>query len=364
MNDLEIISLTKSNLREAIAENKYWAGTYQPAFSKNKAKGMLEKTRANDDDVLAVLGYEKHTIIAFIYFVPDLVKNEDGNLIKVFWSQRWWVSDKYKETVLSTYIKNLSLNACNNQAIIKFLGDKTKAYYKKQPFTEFSKRKRYIIIFSLDSQLLIYRKASLKFFKPLLKLLDSFSRRIVAIVNNIKTNKKGKHITSKQISEIDVDAWNFIEKNSSTDIVPKSKEFINWQISNNQYHNLAVEKEPDYKCLLGTIAKKIYNSNFVIRSENEIVGFVSGFVSGNRFIIRYFISNETYYDDCLNVLIKGLIDSKCTLLQTENSELGDNIINKYFKVYADVKELVSLVHNDVDINLQNAVVTDQDGNFF
>jgi len=364
MNNLKIVSLTKNSLEKAVLENKYWSGSYEPPFSLNKAKWMLKNTRADEEDVLAVLCYEGYGIVAFVSLVPDLINTKDG-LKKIFWSQRWWVSDKYKETVLSTYVKNMSLNECDNQVIIKFLGDKSKAYYEKQSFTKFSKRERYIILFSLDYELLIYKKNSFKKIASILKLIDGFSRRIVAVINKRKSRKKSKDINYERVQLIDDDTWRFIEKNCSNDIVPKSKEYINWQITNNQYHVIDDNANKlEYKCLLGTISKKIYNLNIVVKHNNEIVGFISGFVSRNRFIVRYFITTETYYNDSVNIMIKNLISSKCTILQTENNKLGEHVIGNYFKVYADVKELISLIHDDVTVNFENSIMTDQDGNFF
>lgn len=365
MNNPEVIILTKLSLKDAVAKNKFWGDSYEPAFSKNKAKWMLENTRADDNDVIAILGYEKHTIIAFVYLVPDLIKLEDSSVKKIFWSQRWWVADKYKDTVLSTYAKNMSLNESNSQVVIKFLGDKSKAYYEKQPYAKFSKRKRYIILFSLDYGLLIHKKNSLKKITPILKFADEISRRIFASINKRKSRINNKVINYQSVPFIDDDTWNFIAQYTSNDIVPKRKDYINWQISNYQYHVITDnENEPNYRCLLGTISKKKYNLNFVVKNENEIVGFVSGLVSENRFIVRYFLSNEAHYYDCIKVLIKALISSKCTLLQTENSELGECVISTFFKVYKDVKALVSLVHNDVNVDLKDSIIKDQDGNFF
>ncbi|WP_298496337.1 hypothetical protein [uncultured Algibacter sp.] len=363
MDNLELITLTKSSLKDAITEDKYWNGTFQPPFSKNKAKWILENDRASNEDVIAILGYENHNIIALVYLVPDLIKSDNGKLKKIFWSQRWWVSDKYKDTVLSTYIKSVSLNACNNQVVVKFLGDGTKAYYEKQPFIKFAKRNRYIFVFSIDHGLLINKKNSLQKVKPLLKLIDGLSRKIIASLN--KSKIKSKHFLTKNVEFIDDNIWFFIEKLCLEDLVPKSKDYINWQISNNQYEVIqdGLDKA-GYKCLLNSISNKIYNINTVVKFENEIIGFISAYVSGNRFVIRYFVANEPYYRDCVNVMIKNFIQSKCTILQTEDTKLGELINSSYFKVYSDVKELVSLKHNDIDINLNSKVVKDQDGNMF
>lgn len=365
MNDLNVITLTKLELKNAVSENKYWNNTFEPPFSVNKAKWILENERAEDNDVLAVLGYEDKSIVAFVYLVPDLIRGGNGVIKKIFWSQRWWVSNKYKDTVLSAYIKGMSLNASSNQVAIKFLGDNTKAYYKKQPFKKFAKRKRYINIFSLDSGLLIYKKASLQKFLPLLKLIDNFTRSFIALVNKVKVLGLASSISFFKIKSINDEVWLFLEKHCISDLVPKSKSYINWQISNKQYFVLNKNtQKPEYKCLLGSISNKIYNQNIVIKNKEEIVGFISAYVSGKRFIIRYFVVNNMFYKDCVKVLIKNFIQSKSTIFQTEDATLGKFVKSNYFNLYSDVKELVSLIHNDVDINLAKSTIKDQDGNMF
>jgi hypothetical protein len=364
MNNLEVITLTKLNLEEAVADNKFWGDSYEAPFSMNKAKWMLANNRAEDHDVLAILGYENHSIIAFVYIVPDYISETEGSRKKIFWSQKWWVSEKYQGSVLPAYVKNMSLNACNNQVIVRFLGDNTSAYYEKQPFTKFSIRKRYIILFNLDYQLLVSKKNSLKNMTPILKLADGLSREMIAFINRIKCKKISHSINYEGVEFVDDGTWSFIEKYTQNDVVPKSKDYINWQIDNRQY--LQIKNKSNkivHKCLLESVSNKIYNVNFVVKKNHEIVGFISGFVSGKRFTLRYFITSESYFNDCLKILMKNITSNKCTLLQTENSKVGNQIISKFTKVYADVKELISLKHNDVSVKLDNSLITDQDGNF-
>ena len=363
-NNLEVITLTKNTLREAISRNKYWSNSYEAPFSKNKARWMLENNRAEDDDVLVILGCENHIIVAFVALVPDWIENKAGDVKKIFWSQRWWASDAYKDTILPTYTKSISLKECNNQVVIKFLGDNTKAYYKKQPFTKFSERKRHILIFSIDYGILVYKMKSLKKLAPLLKALDTSSRKVISIINTLKTKKRTQNLEIEYMSSIDKNTWDFIEKHCTHDVVPKTQNYINWQISNNQYHDVNVDtSRSNFKCLLASVSNNIYNLSFLVKKENDIIGFVSGFVTGKRFTVRYFCANDNNFDYCVDALIQNFIKAKCTLLQTENSILGQRIKSKYLTVYTDAKQLFSLIHDDVSKDMANAIVNDQDGNF-
>ncbi len=365
MSNIEIISLTKSSLQAAINKNKFWSDSYQAPFSINKAKWMLKNERASDDDLFGILAYEDYSLIAFVSMMPDLIKKEDGGFKKIFWSQRWWIAPKYKNTVLPTYTKSNSITEVNNQVVVRFLGEDTKAYYEKQPFTMFSERTRCIIIFNLDHRLLISKKEILKKVQPILKLVDKASSNIISLLNILKIKKRTKNITCKNISLINDDDWSFIESFCVNDIVPKTKDYINWQIDNNQYQQIKKgdNKNLNFKCLLESISENIKNLSFIVKKDNQPIGFVSGIVRGKRFVLRYFLSNEENFDACADALIKSVIKSKCTLIQTENGDLGNRIKSRYINVYSDFKTLVSLVHNDVGLNFKNIMINDRDGNF-
>mgnify|MGYP003648778817 FL=1 len=364
MNNLEVITLTKRSLKEAVIENKFWGDSYEPPFSMNKARWMLENNRIDDEDVFAILGYENHTIIAFVSLMPDFIKKEDGDLKKIFWSQKWWVADKYKNTVLPTFVKSNSLTEVNNQVIVRFLGDYTKAYYEKQPFIKFSKRTRYIIVFNLDHKILISKKSGLKKVTGLLRFLDKISEKATYLINNKKSKNRTKMLSYRYLSTIDDENWDFIEDYCTHDIVPKTQEYVNWQISNNQYHVIKDgEAKPRYKCLLESISNKIHNLNFMVEKEGENIGFISGLVKGNRFLLRFFITNQDNFDHCIDALMVNFLKSECTLLQTENAVLAERIKKNYLNIYADSKNLVSLVHNEIDMNFHDVIIKDRDGNF-
>ncbi|MDO5980460.1 hypothetical protein [Flavivirga spongiicola] len=364
-NNLEVIALTKKDLREAIALNTYWDNSIEAPFSKNKALWMLNNKRSDDDDTLAILAYENSALVSFVCVVPDLIrKKEGGNVKKVFWSHRWWVSDNYKDTILSTYTKGMSLNALDNQIVIKFLGDATKAYYEKQNFTRFSERDRHIIVFSLNYDLLIYKKSSLKKIKGLLKFLDKASGKLISLINGKKSSNRTKLLSYKYVSHLDETNWNFIKEYCADDIVPKTLEYINWQLNNDQYQvSTNITDELKDNCRLGSISNSISNLNFIVNKDDKPIGFISGLVLGKRFIVRYFLSNKNNFDSCLDALIKNMIKSKCTLLQTENDVLGDRIKSRYLNLYVDTRKLFSLIHDDVGIDATNITVKDQDGNF-
>ncbi|WP_298555601.1 hypothetical protein [uncultured Algibacter sp.] len=360
--DLEIITLTKALLKEAVDNNTYWG--YQSKnipFSKSKAKWLLENDRIENDDVCAILGYEKQDIVAFIYMIPDLINTPQG-IKKVFWSRRWWIADKYKDTILSTYTRSLSFKAIKNQAIIKYIGQETIPYYEKQPFTKFSKRNKHIIVFSLDSELLLNNIRKLRTVKPLVKLISSLSYNFTAIINKFKNKKRVKGLTYEYISFIDNHSWKYIEPFLKNDLVVKTPVYINWQIDNSQYTQVKNKYKSSHYCLINSSTSNIYNLNFLVKKET-IIGFISILVRNTEFHIRYFITSEDNYDYCVDALMDNFILAKATIIHTENDKLGRSLNRRYFSTHTKKREIFTLVHKDVNLETKNIHITDQDGNF-
>ncbi len=361
---LEIITITKIDLKKALDENTYWSSSQSIVpFSKSKAQWLLENDRLKDEDLCALLVYENGELVVFILMVADWISTNDS-VKKIFWSTRWWVANKYENTILATYCFNEALNKVDKKLLIRYLGSNAEKFYEKQPFTKFSKRARCIIIFNLDYNLLTRKIKILKRLTTVLKSIDRFSHYIISIINKKRNNKYIKPLTYEYLTVIDDDTWSFVKEFCKNDIIPKTKEYINWQTNNNQYTTCEDAKSLPYKCLLSSISEKAYNVNILVKKNNINIGFISALVRGNGFVVRYFLADKANFNDCADVLMASFIDSKCTSIQTENGILGNLIQQKYINVYSDKKDLFSLVHNTINLNTESVKVQDQDGSFF
>ncbi|QFZ55882.1 hypothetical protein FEZ18_14250 [Oceanihabitans sp. IOP_32] len=363
MQDIQITTLTKDTLKEALDQNLYWKENNKVVpFSKKKAHWLLQNERIESNDVCAILAYQNDTLIAFIFLVPDYIQTQQG-LEKIFWSTRWWVHSKYENSVLSTYTKKLSLDAVKSKVLIKHIDINTLEYYKKQSFKEFAKRDKYIFVFSLDYNLIVNKISSLRTVAPLLKIVTKLSYAAVASVNKLKLNKFSKKLTYQYFDTLDSSAWDFIKKHCENDLIPKSKAYINWQIDNQQYLKTSATNKAPYKCLLSSVSHNIYNSNFLVVKENKKIGFISALIRADEFVLRYFLCKKEDYDLCLTAVMHHFIKSKCTYILTDNTDLGKQIQKQYICVYTNKKQQYSLAHHAINYNFTSALIQDQDGNF-
>jgi len=361
--NLEVFPITKFLLKEALDNNTIWINKSQIIpFSKSKAKWLIENDRIDDNDVCGIVGYENNELVSFVYLVPDFLNTNDG-IKKVFWCRRWWISEKHKNTILPTYTMNVALEATKNQIVIKFLGKDVEAYYRKQPFSTFSPRVRYFILFNIDSNLLIRRLGFLKFLKPVFKRIDSISLAIINSINTKKVKKNLRKVKFDYLSIINSNTWEFINEYTADDIFPKSKNHLNWQVNNNQYTQAPINNKNIHNCLISSIEKNIYNINFSVIVKNEIVGFISVLIRNKEFVIRYFLSHKDYESICIDALIYNFIKSKTTSIQTENQALGEQIRKNYTNFYTDKRNLYALAHKDINFNFSEIKITDRDGHF-
>ncbi len=361
--DIQITSLTKEELGIAIAKNTYWIDNVEDIpFSKSKATWLLQNDRIDNSDICAIIGTENNTIISFIFFVPDIINTKTGKE-KIFWSRRWWISEKYKNSILPTYTMTIAMKAVENKAVVKFLGKSVEEFYRKQPFTEFAHRTRYYVIFNFDSSIILNKIKSLRLISGLVRKIDSFSLYAVSLINKGKTLKKTKHLVYEYVSNIDDSLWQFLSPFCKNDLIPKSKEYISWQIDNNQYTNAPVRHKYTHNCLLSSIYKRVYNISYTIKKEGKVIGFTSFLVRGKEAMVRYFIYENENLEVCADALMENVLQTKVTNLQTENEILGKYITKTYTNIYANKRKFYALAHNDMNIDFENANINDRDGNF-
>lgn len=362
--NLKVIPLTKKMLKAGVNKNTYWKNPIQP-IPKTKALWLINNSRIQDDDYCGVLGYEGEKIISFIFMLPDLMNVGQENIKKVYWMISWWVDDKYKETVLSTYIYNEAVNLANKQILIKSYAENVSVFYEKQPFKVISSRLRYTIFFSLDSSMLI---GKFNFLKPFKKIIDTIDRAIGGIVkylNKLRYIKTTNSLSYDYISKLDDETWKFIKPLCKNDLIHKSREYIDWQIDNSQYLQTPVSSKCYHSHLQTGVSNNIHIHNLKIIKDNKIIGFISYVINYNEFNVKYFlVEDDNLYDLCVDALIENFNKLKTNFIFTDDTKLSNSITNRYVSIYTHKVTKKGLAHNDLNIKSDEYRLLNRDGHFY
>lgn len=361
MNNLEVIKLSKVALANALKTNRFWQKTGNIPFTKSKAEWLLRNERMEDDDICSILIYDTGILISYILMIPDIVKYNETNH-KVFFSLRWWVADKFKHSVIPTYTRSLSFQEVNNKVFIKFVGKDVQHFYKKQPFKELFPRKRYLILFKIDSKILVNKVKALYVFKPILKTIDWASLRYTTFINRLKI-KKHKSISYEYLNYIDVNSWNFIQKFCNDDLIPKTQQYLNWQLCNNQYVQTQKKTKVNSYCLAFSMSSHIYNLSFLIKKEGNTIGFTSVLIRSKEYIVRYFLCDDSNFKYCANAIMESFLNSGSSMMQTENEKLGAFIKKRYLNIHTNETGLYALAHNDLNIDFQGLSLKEHDAHY-
>ncbi|SEK53100.1 hypothetical protein SAMN04487910_0743 [Aquimarina amphilecti] len=362
--DLQVIGLTKKMLREAIDKNTYWKNDLAP-LPKSKALWLVANNRIQEDDYCGVIGYEREKMISFIFMFPDLLNVKDGDPKKVYWMISWWVHKSYKDTVLGTYIYNEAVNLTGKQVLIKSYAENVTTFYEKQPFKVIASRLRYTIFFSLDASMLIGRFKFLKSFKFILDRFDSFTGWAIRLLNTSKFKKSVSSLSYEFVNQLDNETWEFIKPLLDSDLIYKSKEYVNWQIDANQYLQTPVPDKHPHKSLQTGISNNIYLHNLKIVRGKEIIGFLSYVINYNEFNIKYFlVKDDQNYDACVDALMENFVKQKRTFIFTDDTKLSDNITKRYRTIFTHKVTKKGLAHNDTTIDSENFEMLNRDGHFY
>lgn len=364
--NIEVVGVTKKQLRKAILDNLYWQDSLAP-LPKSKAIWLVSNTRIDEDDYCGVMGYEDGKMVSFVYMFPDYLNTKSKELKKVYWLILWWVNETYKNTVLGNYTYTQALNLANKQVLVKAYAENVNSFYEKQPYKVIASRDRHTIFFSLDTSILIGRFPVLKSIKFLLSKLDNLTYVILKRLNKGKL-KTGINdgVLYDYINELDNETWKFIKPLCKNDLILKTKEYINWQINNAQYTQTPNSKQ-SYASLQAGCSSNIHIHNIKIMKNAKVVGFLSFTLNYNEYNVKYFlVKNSENYNTCVDVLIENLYATKAKFIFTDDLELSNNIKNRYKTIYTHKVTKKGLAHNDISVDLdsENLHLFNRDGHFY
>lgn len=362
--ELEVVGLTKSMLSNIIDENIFWENGDLAPMPKSKASWLVSNSRIDEEDYCGVIAYENKKMISFIYMFPDLINTMDNKGKKVYWMIDWWVIDKYKDGILGSYIYNEAVKLAGKQILIKGYTENVQEFYDKQPFTVIASRHRYTLFFSLDASILLAKYQFLKFVKIFVNIADTISGKIIRRINNYKLGNKTKKIKYDFINQLDNETWNFIKPLCEKDLIYKTKEYVNWQINNNQYLQIPIHKAP-YSSLQTGISNNIHIHNLKIKLDNKVIGFLSYIINYNEFNIKYFlVDDDENYDLCVDVLVENLIKSKRNFIFVDDTKLSNNINKRYFTLFTHKVFKKGLRHNETKFDYDSVSMLNSDGHFY
>ncbi|WP_339916538.1 hypothetical protein [Yeosuana marina] len=360
---MDIISLTKKQLREALDLNTYWQNK-EVVMPKSKARWLLKNERIEEDDYVAIIGLENTQIIGYTLIVPDIIQTKDHKTCKIHWIHIWCVDKNCKDGILGPYIFNKTIKILNQQVLLNSYQENTNKFFDKGPFEIINKRLRYTVFFNLEPDIIISKFPIFKYVDWLIVLCNKTIVKSVNYLNQKKLKKITAHLTYEYLNELDEETWEFLSKRCQNDFTVKTKSVINWHIDNSQYTQTPISKKFKFSYYSTGFSENIYSYTLKILEDTALIGFISYVVNGMEFNLKYFICKDnTYGEKCMAALMEHFFKSKASYIITDDTKLVQQIKNQYKPVFTYQIEKKTIAHKNMGLNFEDVLVTDRDGRF-
>lgn len=362
MKDLKIISFTKKELKAAI-DGAYYDHTYKIGLSKNKIYWLLNNERIADDDYCLVQAKDGDILAADIFMMPDIVRTKTGQQLKVYWMVNWWLHPAYEKTIIGSYIYSEASALAGHKVLIESYLENTKQFYDKQPYMTIADRTRFVIFFGIDEHLVVSKISALKPIKFFIKPFTKFTSYLIKTINKSKAKKRTQQLSYEYINNLNEATWQFIAPFLTEDITYKTKEYINWQLSAEQYLRTPISSKSLNDAVIKGTAQDIHNCSFSVYKLNVRIGFVSFVRIDKTIYLKYLISAEIDSHHVTNAFMEHLLHYKITSIYTDNENLSKHIHHTYMTIYTHTTTKKALAHKIIAEKLEDLTLSESDGNF-
>jgi hypothetical protein len=351
-----IISLNRSQLKQAIVENKYWQNGHS-LLTVNTANWLTQNPYLEDSDICAIIGLENNQIIASIEIIPDQFLLETGTYTKKFWLKNWMVSKDFSsDNGSSSKIGSLlffeAINKLDGQILVGTYTKITEKFYNnKRLFHELSNRTISTLFFKLPTNLLIKRKKQFKYLNPLVNFINLGIYNFYLFTTQLAHRKLNKSFQIIPIPEIDKEALDFIQERSKNDFTKKNEKYIKWKLDNIQFN---------FKNELDGPTEKI--KSFKIKRDNVLIGLLSFAIDKYALEIKlFFAKDEESHRLCISALMQLFFKANAYYINTTNKNIVKSIEQNYKPFFTHQNEKKVVAYNNIKISNKTVILRDLDG---
>lgn len=230
--ELQIRELTLRDLAEALADDSLWQGPVHP-ITRHRALAQLKNPRADPDDVVLLIAYEKGEIVGYLGVLPDRVIAH-GHARKIGWASCWWV-DPARAGMSGFLLLMRAMRAYPEGFGACGYTKKAAAVYDRMPqFQVFSEKQGVIGFFRLRGMVDLGadRLPRVRPFAPLLRVLASPLDWALGLVQGTwaRRSLRRKALRFEYLPEIDDEAAAFIEDHRRDELLKRGKAEFDWML--------------------------------------------------------------------------------------------------------------------------------------
>ena len=358
----EVKKIKISELLDFVNSKEYLQFKNKP-ISKLRALSYINNPRAEKDDVVLFMAFEKNELVGYRTIFADKIFINNTEY-KFGWLSGNWVLPKKRRTGISKLLLNEVLKDWNEQLMFTNYAEASRnLYLRSGKFNEAVSKSGLRMYLNLNLAHILPPKSNLfKTLKPCLICFDFCFN----IFNNLRLQILNKSINKPKLDYIETESINseiskYLSNNHHKIFFKRNTEEYNWI----EKYPWITEQKQEINYNFSQYAKDINRTYISIKLNNKLVGFLILFKRNSILTIPYFHLNNEHIYDAVLYLKQYMIKNNIAYFTTYIPQLVTEF-NKPQKIFLKKKQQKtnyyacnSLFNNISD--LKNIELQDGDG---
>ncbi|MBI5540007.1 MAG: GNAT family N-acetyltransferase [Bacteroidia bacterium] len=319
---MEIVKLNRQQLKEFIHSDEYKSMPYIP-ISYHRALSHINNPRANDDDILLILVYEKE-LIGYLGIIPDFVY-VNNIPEKMAWMSCIWIHPNARGKGIAKKMTELSIDLYNGKIFATEFTPEAEALYNKLGKFDKLVNKSGIRIYrrSCVHKVIPSRFPKTSFLLPLFSLHDVF----INLFHDLFLNKRNKFSPGYTVEFPDNTCFKFCETFLQNQLMQRSETEMKWFLNFPWIKETIFPTKDSKRYHFSSEARSFQTISIVIKQNAEIVAFFIVTVRDKHMKTPYLYVKSGHEKIVCETLNNLMCEYKTDILTTYNDSIKSNYRN-------------------------------------
>jgi hypothetical protein len=341
MAGIEIVEYKKRNLKELLADEKFWSQPQVP-ITKLRAISHAFNPRADDNDTVLITAVKTGRLLAYLGILPDLLVTEHDGRLKFGWLTTWWVDKTSDDRPTAAVLLLSALRRYSNRIAVSSPSlDAKRVYDATMRFQQCAKTRRSNFILALP---------------PSIPALSRLSALIAGTLSRMIVGRS-LHMRGLEIGAVDslneglsafINSWAF------RDPLARDASYWRWVL---EFPWLSAEPQDENtkkKYAFSAFAPDFKQIPVVVTRNSMIIAFLVMTLRDNRLCLKH-----AYYDfrdksDIAIALRAFVADLKPWLFASADPNLN-TCLRRCFPFYLAIRSKTSEIYATKELPLNGSI---------
>lgn len=314
MDNIEIKTYTAQQITDWIDNKSTTPSLSEALITKTRAAAIVNNPYMSPDDLVVAAIFHGNQPVTFTAIFPDLINQQPYVWFSTLWCHPDHRGKGYPLIAIGTLVEHYSPQKCLDSygapetiEIFKYFG------HQNTFFPEY----KHTLITPVPLSIKKTIKCCIK---------KSWAAQIKR--KKLKQHIGGTDYVIEYTNKIDNPTYNFIQQHANKDLFPRTREMLNWILSNPFKHTAPLIQKTENINPFPDNEENYWLSGITIKSNNQIVGFYIIRCTSQELSVKYLYYSPQHTNLVFNTILHHILKLHSTSFTTRSLSLSD-YINSY-----------------------------------